>query len=88
MSRADDFAIELVVLLMRRDLLPLAQGAIGVICSIGGAEDAASLADFKTAVAHKLEVPWLEVTTTGARQAPADARAIRGMLAALCRSLA
>ena len=91
MTLAEDFSVELVSLPMRRDLLPLAlplaQGAIGILCLLGGAEDASSVADFKEAVVHKLGVPWLEVTTVGESQEPAEARVVRGMLAALCRAL-
>lgn len=91
MALADDLALCLVALPMRRDLLPialpLAQGAIGVICLRGGAEDAASLADFREAMTHKLGVPWLDVNTAGESSTAADPRAVRGMLAALCRAL-
>ena len=91
MTLAEDLGLSLVALPMRRDLLPvalpLAQGAIGVICLRGGAEDASSLADFREAMTHKLGVPWLDVNTAGESTTAADPRAVRGMLAALCRAL-
>lgn len=91
---ANDLALELVALPMRMDLLPaaipLSHGGLGIICLSSGAEDSRGLEHFREAIATRMSVPWLDVTVDRAQADvtfEAEPRAVRGILAALCRAL-
>ena len=91
---AQDLELELVALPMRADLLPasvpLTLGGLGFICLSSGAEDEGGLERFREAMMGRLGLPWLDVTVDKAQADvtfEGEPRAVRGILAALCRAL-